>query len=209
MTGKVNGGARPKRGDEHPDQLELFDRLLTIAEKKALAREIRQRCAARRRQVAHCNKALLTALREAMAHLKALRLNNRELIEQAREAINTTASELVEQAGAMGLTIEGKRALLTRLPTLSGLTISAAPLSVVPLRELIYVAWKIFILQAADPPTGLEALAEAAALAIAGAPEQLRGEAEAWFQTSLTNHLAALDPLGCEPSPMSAKEVLE
>jgi hypothetical protein len=209
MTGNVNADARPQGGHEHPDQPELFDRLLTTAEKKAMAREIRQRCAALRRQVANCNKALLTAQRELAAHLETLRLNNRESIKQTRKAINMAASELIEQTGAMGLTIEGKRALLTKLSMLSGLMISASRLPVVPLRELIYVAGKTFILQAADSPTGLEALAEVAAFAIAGAPDQLRGQAEAWFQTSLTNHLAGLDPLGCEPSPVSAKEVLQ
>ena len=207
MTGSVNADARPEGGDEHPDQPELFDRLLTTTEKKALAREIRQRCAALRRQVANFNKTLLTAQRVLAAHLTTLRLNNREAIKQAREAINTTASELIEQTGAMGLTIEGKRALLTKLSTLSGLMISASRLSVAPLRELIYAAGKTFILRAGDPPTGMEALAEVVAFAIAGAPNQLRGQA--WFQTSLTDHLAGLDPLGCEPSPIAAKEILQ
>jgi hypothetical protein len=208
MTGKVNGDARPEGGDEHPDQPELFDRLLTKAEKRALAREIRQRCAALRQQVANCNKALLTVQRELAAHLKTLRLNNRESIKQARKAIDTTVSELIDQTGAMELTIEGKRALLTKLLLLSGLRISASRFSVAPLRELIYVAGKAFILQAADLPAGLEALAEIAAFAIAGVPDQLRGQAEARFQAGLTNHLAGLDPLGREPSPISAKEAL-
>jgi hypothetical protein len=208
MTGRSNGDARPEARDEHPDQPELFDRLLTTAEKKALAHEISQRGALVRKEIAGYHSRLLANERQMAVHLKTVRFDNRQAIGQAREAIEAAARELTPQITAQGLTVEGGRALLARLPTFVRLMISA-PSSAVPLRELIYAAWQRLLLRTADPPSAVETLAEVVASAISSAPDQLRAEAEERFQTSLTNHLAALDPLGCEPAAIATKEVLQ
>ena len=206
MTGRGNGNARRGGRDEHLDQPELFDRLLTTSEKKALAREMRQHFALLRKEIADYHSKLLARERQMAVHLKTVRVNNRQAIGEARETIAAAARELALQTTAQGLTVEAGRAVLARLPMLVGLMISA-PSSAVPLRKLIYVAWQILLLRTADAPSAVETLVEVVVSAISSTPDQLPGKAEAWFQASLTNRLAVLDPLGCEPSVIATKEV--
>jgi hypothetical protein len=127
MTGRGNGGARPGGRDEHLDQPELFDRLLTTSEKKALAREMRQHFALLRKEIADYHSKLLARERQMAVHLKTVRVLNRQAIGEARETIAAAARELTLQTTAQGRTVEGGRALRARLPMLVRLMILSTP----------------------------------------------------------------------------------